>query len=456
MTQHTPNRPTSESRSVVSLFCGCGGLDLGFTQTGFEVKMALDHDPTAINSYIKNIGHHAEIADVNDPDFIERLSKVGTCDVLLGGFPCQGFSKAGPKREQDERNLLYQSMISGLNILRPRVFLAENVDGLLQNYNGAFLQKITDDCARAGYNVEWKIVDAAWFGVPQHRRRILIVGIRSDLKANFTWPIATHKWIARNGEKAIHSEYQNWVESPLEPQSIEDAFQGIDFADADHKSFNQVTLKTQQILARIPEGGKLCNARHDSSSIRTWEIPEAFGPVTERECCILEIIARNRRHKKYGQIPNGNPLSLTVLQSLVHPHPQAHELDALVERGYLKKVKNKWDLRGAMFASGLYKRPLYGLPAPTVLTVFGNPRYFAHPREARPFTVREAARLQTFPDSYEFTKYGIETNDAFRLIGNAVPPRLARCFAKSIEKTLKNSELAMLSQYNKRIENVVA
>lgn len=421
-----------DSPSVVSLFSGCGGLDLGFAEAGFNIKFAADHDPAAVRAYRHNIGHEVQVLDVLDKTFQARLRELSSCNVLLGGFPCQGFSKAGPKLLGDERNMLYNAMVVALKLLKPDVFVAENVDGLAQNFSGTVLNRIVEDCSAAGYRVEWRIVDAAWFGVPQHRRRILIVGVRHDspmAATGFPWPTATHRAVPRRGERPTHVEYANWADDLAEPRTIRDAFKDLPNEDNFALDPNRRDLA---IMARIGQGQKLCNARHNESSVRTWDIPEAFGTTTSREREILEALVRNRRHRIHGTIPNGNPLSLHVLSKASGLDINTAELDSLVARKFLKRVGSKWDVSGAMFASGIYKRPVLDQPSPTVLTVFANPRYFVHPTENRAFTVREVARLQTFPDTFVFEAAGVAATDAYRLIGNAVPPQLSRALAGSV------------------------
>ena len=427
--------------SVVSLFSGAGGLDHGFASNGFEIKLAVDHDADAVAVYEHNLGHAAQVMDVRDPGFAEAVTSVGSCDVLLGGFPCQGFSKAGPKREDDDRNSLYQAMIFGLATLRPSMFIAENVDGLSQNFSGGVLAQIVEDCESQGYQVEWRIVDAAWFGVPQHRRRIVIVGVREDLSevVKFDWPIADHVPIDRNGERSQVHAYPSWSSAGLVPaRTLASAIEGAALA-SDHVLDGDRPERERLILRHVGPGQKLCNARHDATSVRTWDIPQVFGAVSRRERDILETIARNRRHRKYGSIPNGNPLPIAVISSILGDEVLVEELESLEERRYVKRVDDRWDLRGAMFASGSYKRPISSSPSPTVLTSFNNPRFMAHPTEDRPFTVREVARLQTFPDDFQFLSAGVSPQSAYRLIGNAVPPLLARKIAAAVWRSLQAS-----------------
>lgn len=423
----------------MSLFAGAGGLDLGFADAGFDIKLALDSDPAAVAVYNANVGPHAKVLDVRHESFAQRLADVGACDLLLGGFPCQGFSKAGPKRMDDTRNVLYRAMITAMDELRPAMFIAENVDGLSQNYNGDVLAQIVDDCEQAGYVVEWRILDASWFGVPQHRRRILIVGIRADLSRDleFRWPAARHTPLKRNGERDLADAYSDWLpEAELQaPRTLRMALRGADEL-TDQVVERAPSYKIVELLSKIQPGQKLCNARHDRTSVKTWDVPTVFGEVSPKERRILETIARNRRHKKYGSIPNGNPIPRDVIESLLSEPVSHAELISLADRKYLKIAGDRWDLRGAMFASGSYKRPELDQPSPTVLTSFNNPRFMAHPTESRPFTVREVARIQTFPDDFKFLMPGVSIADAYRVIGNAVPPLLAGLIAEAALETL--------------------
>ena len=436
---------------VVSLFSGCGGFDLGFKDNGFELVYACDNEPAAVRCYTDNIDDRAYVRDVTSKLFHQEIAEIGKCDVVIGGFPCQGFSKAGPKNEADPRNQLYLEMKHAVEVLQPQVFVAENVDGMSQNFGGAFIDKISTDFGALGYHVQHRILQAADYGVPQYRRRIFFVGVRNDARSEFTWPVVTHASKARNGEFIINREAPLFEQPVLQAaqvvpaKTIADAIADITSLDApvtDHKVVNKWPETYPHIFAAIKEGQKLCNVRHASSSVYTWQIPAAFGEVTERERTILDTIGRNRRHKKYGSIPNGNPLSIDVIESLSSLTSINGEIESLLQKKYLQDKAGKYDLQGAMFCSGLFKRPLWDEPSPTVLTVFDNPRYFLHPSENRPLTVRECARLQGFPDSFRFCKdepTSKELKEAYRLIGNAVPPPLARAIAKSVQNLITDS-----------------
>jgi DNA (cytosine-5)-methyltransferase 1 len=212
----------------------------------------------------------------------------------------------------------------------------------------------------------------------------------------------------------------------------------LDKEVADHRVTGAWPKKYEAVFRAIGQGQKLCNVRHAPTSVYTWQIPEVFGEVSARERLILETIATHRRHKKYGDIPNGNPLPVDEIERLSHIHGIHGEIRSLLQKGYVKEKYGKYDLKGAMFCSGLFKRPKWDEPSPTVLTNFHNPRFFLHPLRDRPFSLRECARLQGFPEDFVFTEgtTAVSLEDGYRLVGNAVPPPVSRELAASVRKLL--------------------
>jgi DNA (cytosine-5)-methyltransferase 1 len=208
---------------------------------------------------------------------------------------------------------------------------------------------------------------------------------------------------------------------------------------ADHSVMTNFPPEYPDIIRRIGPGQKLCNVRHAPSSVYTWNIPEAFGEVSDRQRLILETIARNRRHKVYGTIPNGNPIAVSEIERLSGLRAIEGDVAALLALGYLKLMSDKYDLKGAMFNSGMFKRPRWEEPSPTVLTNFHSPRYFIHPLADRPFSLRECARIQGFPDSFHFTSDRVTLLDGYRLVGNAVPVGLARHLSRAVLTALQRS-----------------
>ena len=174
---------------VVSLFSGAGGLDLGFKESGFQLVWANDFDKDAVETYRANVDEHcicADIGEVSDKD-------IPDCDVIIGGFPCQGFSMANTKRNVlDKRNSLYLQYVRILKAKKPMFFVAENVKGILTLGKGEVIKAIISDFADAGYKVVYKLLNAADYGVPQTRQRVIIVGIRNDLNVTFSYPQPTN------------------------------------------------------------------------------------------------------------------------------------------------------------------------------------------------------------------------------------------------------------------------
>lgn len=183
---------------VVSLFSGAGGLDLGFIKAGHTIIWANDVYHDAVASYRKNIGDHIVEEDIHNINSVD----IPDCDMVMGGFPCQGFSVANVKRHSaDSRNGLYKELLRVICDKNPKALLAENVKGILSLDKGAVFSMILKDFFEAGYNVTYKVLNSANYGVPQKRERVIIVGIRKDLPFSFEFPTETHSADGSNGKK---------------------------------------------------------------------------------------------------------------------------------------------------------------------------------------------------------------------------------------------------------------
>lgn len=169
---------------VVSLFCGAGGLDLGFEKAGFKTIWANDIDKDACATHRLWSNTEVVCSDVKNID----PNTVPECDIVIGGFPCQGFSLAGPRKISDERNTLYKFFVSMLEAKKPKVFVAENVKGILTLDGGKILEAIIEDFSERGYNVTATLVNSADYSVPQDRYRVILVGFRKDLEVDWTFP----------------------------------------------------------------------------------------------------------------------------------------------------------------------------------------------------------------------------------------------------------------------------
>ena len=207
-----------DNYKVLSLFTGCGGLDLGFkgnfkflnkeySKTKFEIIWANDIDSNACLTYRNNFGHNIVCADIRDLLENEYINLFGEpipleTDIVLGGFPCQDFSHAGKRKGFDsKRGTLYRAMSKVIEETKPKLFLAENVKGLLTINNGNAIKQIISDFENLGYNITYKLLLTANFEVPQKRERVLIVGTRKDILPPFELPdgfLKEDKWLTLN------------------------------------------------------------------------------------------------------------------------------------------------------------------------------------------------------------------------------------------------------------------
>lgn len=181
---------------VVSLFSGAGGLDLGFMRAGHEIVWANDLYGDAVETYRANLGDHIVCRDIAEVPSDE----IPSCDIVVGGFPCQGFSVANVKRhEGDSRNKLYLQLLRVIRDRQPKFFVAENVKGLLHFAKGKVFEKILDDMRSLGYRVKSRLFNVADYGVPQRRERVIIVGVREDIDFSYEFPSPTHERNGRDG-----------------------------------------------------------------------------------------------------------------------------------------------------------------------------------------------------------------------------------------------------------------
>lgn len=166
--------------TATSLFCGAGGLDMGFDHAGFRTIWANDFDADACKTHQNWSKANVVCGDISKVDY----SAIPVSDVMLGGFPCQGFSLSGPRKIDDSRNVLYKHYVKLVRQNKPMAFIGENVKGLLTMGGGQIIEAIVADFSECGYDVFYKLVNAKNFGVPQDRERVIIVGFRKDLKVN--------------------------------------------------------------------------------------------------------------------------------------------------------------------------------------------------------------------------------------------------------------------------------
>lgn len=211
---------------VVSLFSGAGGLDLGFIKAGHTLVWANDLYDDAVATYRKNIGNHIVEKDIKEIPSEE----IPDCDIVIGGFPCQGFSVANTKRHTaDERNVLYKELLRVIKDKNPKFFLAENVKGILSLNKGESFKMIMNDFRNLDYEVQYKVLNAANYGVPQTRERVIIVGVRKDIDFVYEYPQPTN---SKDGSDGL----PKWV-------SVGDALKDIPDPDLPNNVFNHTYSK---------------------------------------------------------------------------------------------------------------------------------------------------------------------------------------------------------------------
>lgn len=171
--------------TVASLFAGAGGMDIGFHNAGFEIAWANDIDADACSTH--RLWSESEVVCKD----ISNLSpsKMPRTDIITGGFPCQGFSLAGPRQVDDSRNILYRHFVECVDYHHPMAFIAENVKGILTLGNGEIIQVIKREFADKGYTVSYELVNAVDYRVPQDRQRVIMVGILSEIAQDFIFPV---------------------------------------------------------------------------------------------------------------------------------------------------------------------------------------------------------------------------------------------------------------------------
>ena len=294
---------------VVSLFSGAGGLDLGFREAGFDIVWANDFSKDAVATYKLNLGDECICGDICQIG----SSEIPDCDVIIGGFPCQGFSMANQRRDVlDERNQLYLQYIRILKDKRPSMFLAENVKGILSLGAGQVIKAIINDFADAGYNVQYKLLNAADYGVPQMRQRVIIIGIRKDIDKKFEYPEPSHSQNADSG-------LQPWVTVSEALRDIPDP----DGADAESVPNNiyskyKITVKnftahritdpdkpSPTILARGNGGGGVCAIPHPNGK-RRMSIRESAAIQTFP----MDFCFQGAMGSAYRQVGNAVPVLL--------------------------------------------------------------------------------------------------------------------------------------------------
>jgi len=429
--------------SAVDLFCGAGGLSEGLRQAGFDLTAGSDHDPDAIATYTANFpGTLALCGDIRDPAVRERLDEAAAgADVLVGGPPCQAFSQVRNHTRliDDPRNSLYREFVRSVAAARPAAFLMENVPGLAQM--GAKEQVLADLALDGEYRVQAQLVDAADFGVPQTRKRLLFLGVRADLPAappalDGSGATAALQLVrfASDTDTGRGAGYAVAARPDLTGEQL-----GIRLADA----FDDSVVSVWQAIGDL---ATLKGGRRDD----TLELPALPAPASAYQ--------EKMRSGSSGELTNVSVPRCrpdTVLRLNGIPAGGNHrDLAEHLRARYL--TADRW---GPHNGTGLLGRSHYyayrrlhpDLWAWTLNTK-GDSAY--HYQVARCLSVREFARLQSFPDRFAFTTDprrsplpgridGGAAHSRYRQVGNAVPPLLAAAAAAALRDTVLAARTAL-------------
>jgi DNA (cytosine-5)-methyltransferase 1 len=285
---------------ILSLFSGAGGLDFGLMQAGNKIIWANDIDTDAVATYTKNIGNHAVCADIKNINFSDMPNDI---DVVVGGFPCQGFSQANLRRSiDDERNMLYKFFYQTINKKKPKFFIAENVKGILNLGKGSIIAQIVADFQEAGYITSVNLVHLADYGVPQTRQRVFIIGQHKDIADEMLFRIP-NKTNGKDGNPKPWVTIQDALYHYPEPDEPNDYINHICSSyKVEYRNFTghrktAPDKPSPTILARGNGKGGVCAIPHyngkrrltirESATIQTF--PESFEFIGQMNSCYRQI-----------------------------------------------------------------------------------------------------------------------------------------------------------------------
>jgi DNA (cytosine-5)-methyltransferase 1 len=366
---------------MIDLFSGAGGFSVGAGWAGFQSVLGTDYFKPALSTWMKN--HPDAMAILGDikklnEDYLDNLLKekgIEKVHLITGGVPCQGFSLASRKhKDDDERNYLFLDYMRIVERIKPDYIILENVTGMQSTAGGKFVEDILAYMEKIGYSSRVKLLNAAEFGVPQVRRRVIFVGVRKGrgLNENYEYPVGEYSDL----QTEIDLFSQNFEKKPY--RNVKDAI-------SDLPKINSGENATQYI----------------------------DGPMTEYQKFMRGYVS--------GFEKNG---SSVLLNHKAPKHPES-TIKKIAETEPGKPMYEKFKQR---------IRLDYDKPSPTQLAGGIRPQFqFGHPELARGLSIRERARIQSFPDSYEFTGGTVQERVQ---TGNAVPPLLIYHVTKIIAEDL--------------------
>jgi DNA (cytosine-5)-methyltransferase 1 len=450
------NKPT-----VVDLFCGAGGLSLGFQAAGCRILAGVDFDEMAGKTFSRNFLKLQEDAPpkvmAGDEGNLEELSFSSLLgderpDILIGGPPCQGFSRIGRAKldslteegfADDPRNELYRRFLGAANFWQPQAVVMENVPGMLSVQGRNVANEAAADLENLGYEVGYAVLNVVWYGVPQYRERLFLIGLRRDLKLKPVMPIPSHIAELPGGyiRPALNSSltlaFIKHFELPVELQK--GSFPATTTGDAldDLPELTEHLYGPPPRLSDFRQRREYKKTSHTSYArlMRTWP------GLPQSECVFDHAIRKTPRdYETFKRMKPGDryPEALRIAnerfqEELTKRGPNApvpgsagyRELEqAFVPPYPVDKFVDKW-------RKLVYGNPSWTIPAHLSKDAYSHIHYDSE--QGRAISIREAARIQSFPDSFAFEG---NMGDCFRQIGNAVPPLMSWAIAHQLLKIL--------------------
>ena len=395
-------RETNNKFTVVDLFSGCGGITHGLHQVNvdgftFETLAAVDIWPAACETLKFNYPTVDVIREGLSTKVIKGLvSKYGNqgVDLIVGGPPCQGFSTSGKRALDDPRNSLVKMYLNAIESLEPRAFLMENVVGFTTFQGGKIQKDVIEKAQSLGYTVYPSIVQASLYGVPQRRRRFVLIGVRVG---EFQWP------------QYINSANGKPLKGKANKYSLGERSGGELYVQEIPEKFLELTFEMATLDLPKVDAGQTADKYEKSKKPSNW---------------FLDYVRKGSNETLSGHVSSNHAKHLVEMMKELDEGQSAFER---FEEGHR--------LRPTSGFSNSYTRIRADRPAPTITRNFTTPSSAncIHPTQARALTPREGARMQSFPDSYEFQ--GTSTEQRLQ-IGNAVPPLLAKALGEAIIKNL--------------------
>lgn len=384
----------------LSIFSGCGGLDLGFLQEGIFAQAAYDIDRTALSTYVTNLPHVAVRADLET-----HSPALGNNRVLLAGAPCQGFSTAGKRKVEDPRNALLMRVADIALAQKSQVVVVENVPAAISGMHRKLWEAFEDRLRLAGFNVRRILLEGLSCGLGQRRKRLFLLCWR--------------------GSDCINVRIRD-----RPSLTVREVLHGVGLPNDNEILFPKPGERDWLIARRVPAGHKISNVRVSERAVATWEIPEVYGATTQSERDLLSAVTRLRRRDRVRSFGDGDPVHIERLAREIG-RPVDRPVERLVKAGYLREIGECVDLRQTY--NGRYRRLEWDTPSPTVDTRFGRIDLFLHPEEHRAMTPQETARIQGFPDAFRFLG---TRKEKFIQLGNAVPPPMAAALAEYVREAI--------------------